>query len=389
MNKRLYLFFLFAIAILLFALERDLMFSDDIVGRGIVSIAFIVGSLLLLSIIAVLLSKQPVMINRLSRRFSYLWLYICLYFIINSLDYSTGSRNLYGLIPLPLFMLYFGSITSRYFKSDNVIIWTITIVVLLLAYYYLNNYYKNELFIVENTSSGAYAILYLLPFLLCHKKVVFQISSILLTLLIIMLSLKRGGFLALLAAVVVFLLITQIGIKKQRFNIKRLLLLIVLPLGLYALILYLNESVLEGLLFSRFENDETGSGRTYIYQQYWMLLWDSSPSQLIIGHGWMGSIRDSGIEFTCHNDFLEAIIDFGIIGFLFYILLYIELIKFCKRMVQNNNIYAPAMGASIALFFVNSMVSHILIYPKFLVLFTFFWGFMVSTTRSVTNLKQE
>lgn len=389
MNKRIYCFFLFAIAIFLYVFERDLMFSNDITETRGVSITFIVVSLLLLSITAVFLSNQPVMKDRLSRRLSCLWLYICIVSFIYFLYHPIGSKNLYGMIILPLLLFYFSGTTSHYAKSDNVIIWTMTIVVLFLAYYYLKNYYEKELFYAEKTSTGAYAILYLLPFLLCHKNRVFQILAIILTLVVIMFSLKRGGFVALLAAIVVYLLIFQIGINKKRFNIWRLLLLVVLPIGFYMLIIYLDENVLEGLLFSRFEMDETGSGRLEIYQKYWMMIIDSSPWYLLVGHGWQGSLRDSGLGYTCHNDFLESIVDFGIIGFILYIILYIELIKLCRRMVRDNNVYSPALGASIAMFFTNSMVSHILIYPKYLILFTLFWGFIVSTTRSVTILKQE
>lgn len=380
MNKRVYLFFLFAIAIVLYVFERDTMFSEDIVEEKTVSTTIPVMLLLVLSLTAVLLSHKPVLKDKLSRKYSYLWFFICIISLLYSMYYPLGSRVIYGMIVLPIILFYFSSTTTQFAKSDNIIVWTITIVFLFLLYYYFNNYYNSELLNTERTTNGSYVMLYLLPFLLCHKKRHFRILAMLLTLVAIMFSLKRGGFVALLAAIVVYLLISQIGINKKRFLFWRLLLLIILSIGFYMLINYLNENVLEGFLFGRFEKDDTGSGRMTIYQKYWMMLLNSSPWHLLVGHGWQGSIRDSGIGYTCHNDFLESIVDFGIIGFILYLLLYIELIKLCKRMVRDNNEYAPAMGASIAMFFMNSMVSHILIYPKYLILFSLFWGFIVSTT---------
>ena len=154
------------------------------------------------------------------------------------------------------------------------------------------------------------------------------------------------------------------------------------------LVNYLNEDVIYDRMSSRFESDETGgSGRIDIYRSYWNILVNSSPWHWLIGQGWSGSVRVSGMSVTCHNDFLETIIDFGIIGFVLYILLYIELIRYCGTMIKNRHPYAPAMGASIAIFFVNSMVSHILIYPRYLMLFSLFWGFIVSVTK-IDNIKR-
>ena len=103
---------------------------------------------------------------------------------------------------------------------------------------------------------------------------------------------------------------------------------------------------------------------------------------LLFGRGWQGSIRTAKISVTCHNDFLEVLIDFGIIGFICYISFIILLITMCLKMIKNKHIYAPAMGASLAMFFVSSMVSHIIIYPWYLLEFFLFWGFMSYTVNN-------
>ena len=79
---------------------------------------------------------------------------------------------------------------------------------------------------------------------------------------------------------------------------------------------------------------------------------------------------------TAHNDYLEVLYDFGIIAFVLYVSFVVQLLKMCRRLIAMKSEYAPAIGASLAIFFVNSMVSHIWIYNQYLIIFALFWGFI-------------
>ena len=388
MIKYTYPFFLIAIVIALFLFERDLMFADEMNASNLATgtLTLITGALLALSFIPILLSRTPIMHDKISRRFTYLLVYIYILSVIFSMSFSLGSRNMYGMIILPLFLFHFTRSTSRFAKSDSFIIWTFSALFLLLGYYFLTNYYNNTFYDIERQHSGSYMVLYLLPFMLCHKNKLLRFASIILSLAVMMYSLKRGGFLALIFGTIAYIAVSQLSMKNKRPSLVQIILFIAAILGLLWLISYWNNTLVGGLLQSRFENDELeGSGRVELYRLYIQMLFNSSPIQLLFGHGWQGSMRDSGIGLTCHNDFLESFVDFGIFGFVLYIVFFVELIKTALNMVRQRNPYAPAMAASITIFFVNSMVSHILIYPKYLILFSLFWGFMASCLKYGSN----
>lgn len=354
------------------------MFTDDVEVRNASAITIYIVLLLILLFVGILKTNFPLLKDNLFRRFSLLWIVVCVISLLYSIIYPMASRNTYGMILLPFLFFYYSAATFKYIKSDKVIIWVITLIFFLLSYYFLNNYYNNINIDTNSAVNGSYPILYLLPFMLCHKKKVFRSLAFLLTLVVIMFSLKRGGFLALLVGLMAYLLASS-SVSSKRLGLWKGILLVLIPIAVYFLVMYINNDLLGGGLFDKFRNDETeGSGRMALYAHYSDFIINSRMVFLLFGHGWQGSIRDSGIGLTCHNDFLESMVDFGIFGLILYVSLYVKLFKFCRSLIKNKHEYAPAMAASLAIFFVNSMVSHILIYPNYLLLFTFFWGFVIS-----------
>ncbi len=386
MNRRIYLFFLFAVGIALYFFERDNMFLDEVATSSPITETISVFTMLFISLVAWMFSTKSVVKVGFSRKYVILLVYILLLVFLFSVSYPLGSRLLYVTLLLPLLLFIFAQVTSFQIKSHEPIIWMATIVFLLSTFYFLANYYSNVQLDTDSANSGSYVMLYLLPFLLCHKKRILRVLAIIVTLVVIMFSLKRGGFLSLLAGVLVYLVVSQIVLNNQKIKFWHVIVLLAVSFGLYILIIYVNNVILNGHLIDRFIDDERGgSGRLELYSEYWKMLLDSSFGQLLVGRGWLGSLRDSGLELTCHNDFLESIIDFGLFGFILYIIFYFGLIALFRMMLKSKQKYAPAMAASIAIFFVNSMVSHILIYPKYLLLFSLFWGFMVYIVYSPHN----
>ena len=214
-------------------------------------------------------------------------------------------------------------------KNDNMIIWCMSIVAVMLSYYYISNYFSNIMYEHETQSNASYPILYLLPFMLCHRNKALKIGFMIVVLIVVMYSLKRGGIVALSCGLITYFYISQIRIKNRKISIVPAISLIIVIVGLLYFIRYFNENILSGMLSDRLSDsvDSGGSGRLDIYKYYWNVFKDSSLSQLIIGRGWLGSIRSGSMGLTCHNDILEVLIDFGIIGLSLYTTFIISLIK--------------------------------------------------------------
>ena len=363
------------------------MFTGNIVETTGNYSVVVLTMFLFLSVFVILFKRKNIR-NLVSRRFTFFIFFVyavsLFYFLFN----PAKSMSLYFLIILPLLVFYFTSSYSMYVRNDNLIIWMVMIMLLLLSFFFIDTYYNNIMYDATTQNNASYTILYLLPFLLCHKKQFFRIIAILLCLLILMYSLKRGGLIAFMVAVIAYFVVqTKINSSRKSNFIIVTSILIVVSISLYYLFIYFNNR-LDGLVLERLLDsiDSEGSGRLDVYRYYLNSINNSSILYFLFGRGWEGSLRVGNMSLTSHNDFIEVFIDFGIIGLVLYLLFIVSLIKLFFKMIKIKHEYAPAMAASLCIFFVNSMVSHIFIYTKYMLLFALFWGFVVS---SVSFLKDN
>ena len=115
----------------------------------------------------------------------------------------------------------------------------------------------------------------------------------------------------------------------------------------------------------------------------------SNIIQLLFGHGYNSVLADNPLGFSAHNDFLEILYDFGVFAFLLYCALYFRIYRFCRKLVERKSKYAGAMLFSVCLLIINSMVSHIYIYPFYASIFALVWGAIYALYKKEQNIKIE
>ena len=80
--------------------------------------------------------------------------------------------------------------------------------------------------------------------------------------------------------------------------------------------------------------------------------------EIFFGHGF--DAVEANLGQSAHNEYLEILYDFGIIGFLIFFLIILLLIK-CYKQSFNRPVFAFALVSML----VTMMFSHIIIYPTF------------------------
>ena len=90
----------------------------------------------------------------------------------------------------------------------------------------------------------------------------------------------------------------------------------------------------------------------------------------------MGVRRDSPLELSAHNDFLEVLYDYGLIIFILYLALWYYVIKRLVYHIRINSIYSLPYFCSFAIFLLLSMVSHLILYASYFNYLVMFWGCM-------------
>lgn len=375
-------FFFFSLTVLFFIIERGEMFrrfGDEKATFEMLN--YVILAMITLSGLYILSNKKYLLKTTLQKRFVTTMVYIYILTVIWSLFHPLSTRNVYIYFLLPVFMFLYMSVVTRLVDKINVVLYSLYIIGILLVVYYFLNYTNNIFYNVERQSNTSYTVLYFLPIMLCVNNKWLRYIAIMLVSLVVMFSLKRGGFIAVLLAIAVYFYIDQIKLKGKQMKLWGWLLFLGLGVAAYFAVIRVNNVLLNNLLFDRMSMiDETGgSGREYIYKDVFSLIGSGHILNFIFGHGWCATARDTLTHLTAHNDFLEVLYDFGIVAFVLYIMFVVELFKVAKRMIREKSIYAPAIGTSLVIFLTNSMVSHIWIYCRFLLIFAVFWGIINAT----------
>ena len=87
-----------------------------------------------------------------------------------------------------------------------------------------------------------------------------------------------------------------------------------------------------------------------------------SMASLLVGEGYNAVLANSPLSFSAHNDFLEILYDYGIIGFVIYLFAIASVIWYALKMVLQKSPYAPNMVMMLVIYLILSLISHIAIY---------------------------
>lgn len=375
MNKALVKFLLFVFSVFLFLFEMIEMFpaseNTSFSSRFIIA----VSTLLFISVL-VLYGNTDRNIKRDGHLLFYAASIVGIYvssLLCGGIISAFQANTQYLVVILPVLVLW--NIRSRSVLNYDFLMKCICLIFIGLSLYFFSNYSLHVL--LKTQDNGAYTLLYFLPFVLCIRKGYFRFGGIVIIFVALLLSLKRGGLLAFALAAIVYMIINTVSYSGKKIGFWHIIVSVIVVVGLIFLYVYFDQMT-GNILTARFQSiqDDGGSGRLDIFTVVWNHIKNASFINIVFGHGWDAVRMQCGLDISAHNDFLEILYDFGIIVFALYILFYIKLYKFVRRLIKRRSFYAAPYGAAFILLAVNSTVSHIIFYPKYAILFALFFGLM-------------
>lgn len=177
------------------------------------------------------------------------------------------------------------------------------------------------------------------------------------------------------------------GKKKVCKGIGYILIVIILYMAFPLITQKLNITVFNELELSHIAEDG-GSNRLYIYGQLWMAQKNSSLLHWVIGSGYnsvlLSKICTDGVlgeAVSAHNDFLEVLYDYGIVGLIVYISFFVCIIRKAIEMKRKQYRYAIPFSGSILLVIFISMTSHLVIYLNYYAVMFAFWALCLADYR--------
>ena len=109
----------------------------------------------------------------------------------------------------------------------------------------------------------------------------------------------------------------------------------------------------------RFEQLQEGnsSGRDVIYAESWQL-WSQSGNlqNFVFGYGTDGTVHNLSMHKRAHNDWLEILVDYGLIGAISYMIIFIVLATYIWQNRKNKD-YLPLLISIAIIWITKSMYS--------------------------------
>lgn len=216
-----------------------------------------------------------------------------------------------------------------------------------------------------------------LPIIMLINNKIIKWGLLLLILIVILLTLRRTATLCMIFVLVINIIqevkTYQGGGKLKRYMYSFMIIVSIVYV-IYNLLIGTFAELFEHLLL-RFNSigDDGGSGRMAIYENVWDAFWQGNFGEYLIGHGYLGVNRI--IHHTAaHNDLLEYLFDYGIIGVFFYLFLNVCLIKKIILLYRIRSLFIYSYMVSYGIFFLYGMLGNIIVYPQYFLLLPIYWG---------------
>ena len=264
-------------------------------------------------------------------------------------------------------------------KSDTYVTTLFLIIFILASIFYLFIVQARNVDLEGRLASvnHIYYILLLLPWVFVMKKKFISNIFLIIIILLTVYSAKRGAMLAVFFTSAVYIYLSYFKSGNKGFNPFGIIVGVILVFVSVYVFNLMNESS-GGYLVQRFENIESdkGSGRLDIYSEV-LNKFDRSTWELkLIGHG-HNKVKESNSFFlSAHNDFIEVLYDYGVVGLILLILITKELaFRVLKLYRMKSPIFVHYMAAFIVFLFM-TMISHIILYPTYIIFLMSYLGFM-------------
>lgn len=257
-----------------------------------------------------------------------------IYYLISYIWITPTTTNLGNtLFCMSSFLLFLYLGRKRVLDNRFILFATILLTISGIAYYY--NYQdvvlqRFDSYDVDSYTNNASAVfLFLLPVLFFIKKDYIRYSLLFICLFFIVSSVKRGNI---LASMVPLMLLIWFSIRKSKGSILKTSLIFVAFVFLFY---YLREWILNNDYFLRkYEQTLEGysSNRDIIYAEALNLWYNAGDFfTMLFGYGYDGTLQNMATGYRAHNDWLELLVDYGLLGVFFYLFIFISFVRQIKH----------------------------------------------------------
>ena len=244
-----------------------------------------------------------------------------------------------------------GVLTSKFITLSGILL----IVAAILSFYHAQQLALIKLLTEADDTTVNASVLFLmfLPMVLIIRNRVISLMLFCVCLFFLVQGAKRGNI---IAAVLPSALYVWMLFNENRKSFSRILLLIVAMVGVA---IWTKDIILsDDYLLQRYEDTLEGnsSGRDVIYQTMWNMWYEAnSVLTIIFGYGFAGTVTFSSMHKMAHNDWLEILVDYGLVGIVCYLWIFVSFFKVVIKM--KSSIYRCVLLSILFVWFSKTLFS--------------------------------
>ena len=233
----------------------------------------------------------------------------------------------------------------------NLWAWFFFIVYIIATIYYF--FYASNVLNRTPVLNVIYCAIALLPWIFVQASSRMRLLALIIALVAVLLSMKRGAYIAFPCMTLAYIVISSI-VENKLFS--RLLIFILAVLVLFIGV-RVADKYSDGFVSRRFEYEQLadGSGRREMYGLAWKDISSRNISELVIGTGAGSSIELVGTGI--HNEWLEFLFTYGIIGLVLYAFLIWNMLRKSYLLFKHKSPVAPSAGMICVLYIILSLIS--------------------------------
>lgn len=328
--------------------------------------------MVLISGITILLTR-----NTTNSNFSLFWVIwmIWMFFIIALLRINFPSRStIWSSLFSPMIFLFCYSARKKIDKTSINFIFIIGFVVLFGLAFYINLKYMNyrEIEIGEEmvVTNLVFWCLCATPFFFIVSRRWLQMVLLLLAIIIVLLTYKRSANICM--GLIVFFYFIHLRKTTKRNLSSSFMVLLGILVGFFVISNYFSNAF-SGVRYRMSTIQSTqGTGRIPIYHAVINVLKTNDFIDWFLGRG-AGSIRITR-HTNAHNDALQMLFEFGIVGLVLYIVLLWNIIKRTRILRRIKSSYYFGYLVSLVIFVVLGFVSNLVVFYSYFSFICAYWG---------------
>lgn len=315
-----------------------LFFSKGILyqGGGIVS-----KGLLFLLFFTSFIYFIKTLLSRLVKKGVFYWTWVS-FFLLNTFmivlaylgilgvfnDYSLSAALEILIVSLSFFPIYYFLQQKIPIEKYLLIFFVLILPIVTLQFYaFMDSALSNRGNNTNLVNNFSYFFAFLFPYLFFFKnKKILGIICVFFMIVMAIQGAKRGALLSIIAASFSYYYYYLISVKGKNKILSYIFSFTILLFILASICYFLFNNA---FVLDRFLEDDGGSGRDIIYSNL-INSWMNSESlfNLLFGHGFSSSLTLSGIGLFAHSDWLELLVNYGLLGVLLYLFMFFQVLLF-------------------------------------------------------------